>query len=171
MKIRLEFGDAAYEGLIQHLLPRGSAREQAAFLFARYDGSADQARFTVSEMRKLEPVDFACQMGDYLELADAARASVIKRAHDLGASLVEVHSHLGPWPAGFSPSDRSGLRETVPHMWWRLKKRPYLAIVVAASGFDALVWIDNPHVPRALDALVAGSRVLKPTNHSLGGWK
>lgn len=110
-------------------------------------------------------------MGDYLELKHTARAAVIKRAHDLDVSLVEVHSHLGASPAGFSLSDRSGLRETVPHMWWRLKKRPYVAIVVAASGFDALAWIDNPSIPRALDALVAGNRILKPTNHSLGGWK
>jgi hypothetical protein len=171
MKVRLELGDAAYDDLIKHLLPPGRKREQAAFLFARYDGGLQQARFTVTETRKLAPDDFAFQMGDYLELTDTARAAIIKRAHDLEASLIEVHSHLGPWPAGFSPSDRSGLRETVPHMWWRLKKRPYAAIVVAASGFDALAWIENPNVPRPFDALVAGNRILKPTNHSLGGWK
>ena len=55
----------------------------------------------------------------------------------MGASLVEMHSHIGPWPAGFSYADRLGLQETVPHMWWRLKKRPYLALVVTNCSFDA----------------------------------
>ena len=63
----------------------------------------------------------------HFELTDEVRAQVIKRAHDLGASIAEVHSHHGPWPAAFSPSDQLGFREFVPHVWWRLKGRPYLA--------------------------------------------
>ena len=124
----------------------------------------------VIEATKLAASDFAVQEGEYLEMADATRARLIKRAHDLGASLVEMHSHPGPWPAAFSPSDRMGLKETVPHMWWRLKGRPYLAIVVAPSDFDALLWLDNPHVPRPLDGVLAGKRLLRPTNKSLKGW-
>ena len=130
----------------------------------------DLTHFTVVETRKLGREDFAVQEGHYIELADAARAALIKRAHDLGASLIEIHSHLGPWPAGFSPSDRSGLRETVSHMWWRLKSRPYLALVVTETGFDALVWLDNPTQPRTLDALLVGTMTLRPTNLSLEGW-
>lgn len=103
-------------------------------------------------------------------MADRTRAALIKRAHDLDASLVELHSHPGPWPAAFSYADRMGLRETVPHMWWRLKKRPYLAFVVASSSFDALVWLDGPKMPRRLDGLVVGERFLRPTNFSLRGW-
>ena len=125
------------------------------------------SRFRPAVMTLTPPVNW---QEDYLELADKTRAALIKRAHDLDTSLAELHSHPGPWPAGFSYADRLGLQETVPHMWWRLKKRPYLAIVVAKSGFDALLWLDNPKVPRPLDGIVEGSRVLKPTNFSLGGW-
>ena len=75
-----------------------------------------------------------------------------------------------PWPAQFSEYDREGLLETVPHMLWRLAKRPYAAIVVAPSGFDALVWLSDPQKPSALDALVAGSQIMKPTNLSLLRW-
>ena len=99
-------------------------------------------------------------------MADGTRAALIKRAHDLEASLVEMHSHPAPWPAAFSYADRMGLSETVPHMWWRLNRRPYLAIVVSPSGFDALLWLDNATLPRALDTLKAGDRMLQPTNNS-----
>ena len=170
MKTLLRFEDGLHEDLTAHLLPPEHHQEQAAFLFARTTRGEDEVVFDVMEAARLAPADFAYQEGDYLELADGTRASLIKRAHDLEASLVEMHSHIGPGPAAFSPSDRMGLKETVPHMWWRLKKRPYLAIVVARSGFDALVWIDDPKIPRALDGLVAGARLLKPTNNSLKGW-
>ena len=61
-------------------------------------------------------------------------------------------------------SDLLGLSETVPHMWWRLDKRPYAAIVVAPSGFDAMVWLDSPVSPQELDFFAAGSQILRPTN-------
>jgi hypothetical protein len=170
MKIVLKMEGDLYDDIMEHLLPADGEQEQAAFLFA---GSSmdDQVLFEVIEAQKLRPTDFVQQQSDYLELADGTRAGLIKRAHDLGTSLIEMHSHPGPWPAGFSYADRLGLEETVPHMWWRLEKRPYMAIVVANSGFDALVWLDNANKPRALDALLAGDATLKPTNLSLGGWE
>jgi len=170
MNAILKLGAALHDGLIAHLLPPDDDREQAVFLFARISRSPSEAIFDVAESRLLRPGDFDVQEGDYLELADGTRAALIKRAHDLDASLVEIHSHPGPWPAAFSLSDRMGLAETVPHMWWRLKKRPYLAIVVAPSGFDALLWLDDPRIPRGLDAVMAGDRLLRPTGNSLGGW-
>lgn len=170
MKVTLEVNEGIYTDVIDHLLPPDSTREQAAFLFADASQADSQVRFKVVEARKLAATDFIRQEADYLEMTDAARAGIIKRAHDLGASLIEIHSHLGPWPAGFSFSDRIGLQETVPHMWWRLKQRPYLALVVAESSFDALVWLDNPKVPKALDALVVGDTIFRPTNLSCKGW-
>lgn len=170
MKALLKVEGGLYDDLIAHLLPPECEQEQAAFLFACAARSDHQVLFEVIEAVKLGPSDFAAQEGDYLEMTDERRAGLIKRAHDLDASLVEMHSHLGPWPAAFSYADRMGLKETVPHMWWRLKSRPYLAIVVAKSNFDALLWLDNKTVPRALDALLVGDWLLKPTNLSLKGW-
>lgn len=154
-----------------HLIPRAeNGREQAAFLFAREQRRAGEAVFDVVETRKLRLIDFAVQDGDYIELADETHAALIKRAHDLKTSLIEIHSHLGPWAAAFSLADRAGLLETVPNMWWRLGHRPYLALVVTKAEFDALVWLDNPNVPRALDVWEAGTQTLIPTNNSLVGW-
>ena len=171
MNTRLNMPGTAYRELMAHLLSNGSWREQAAFLFAEVVLSKDEARFDVIETRKLSGDDFAVQEGDYIELSDSARAEVIKRAHDLAASLIEIHSHLGPWPAAFSIADRAGLRETVPHMWWRLDKKPYIALVVTNTEFDALVWLDNATVPRPLEGWNVGERTLIPTSNSLGGWQ
>ncbi|MGO4684536.1 hypothetical protein [Hyphomicrobium sp. 2TAF46] len=170
MKTILKMRAALHDELMSHLLKPDSELEQAAFVFLHEAQCSGQIMFEASDVEKLSGQDFDVQAPDYLELADSTRTRLIKKAHDAQACLLEMHSHPGPWRAGFSASDRLGLRETVPHMWWRLKKRPYLAIVVAASGFDALVWYDNPKTPRPLDALMAGDRLLKPTNFSLGGW-
>ena len=171
MKVFLKLEPDTHQRLIAHLLPSADKREHAAFIFAGPTKSDGEIVFEVHDTHLVDQVEFAAQHSDYLELSDEARIRLIKTAHRLGASLVEMHSHPGPWSAAFSLADRAGLRETVPHMWWRLKNRPYLAIVVAPSGFDALVWLDNPRVPRALDGLMVGPTVLRPTNNSLGGWR
>ncbi len=170
MKTILSTWGGLYAELIAHLFPADSTVEQAAFLFARCNRSHDQVVFETIESIKLGPDDFIAQEGAYLEMTDESRAALIKRAHDLDASLVEMHSHLGPWPAMFSPTDRTGLDQTVPHMWWRLRKRPYLALVFAPTGFDALLWLDDPKKPRALDGLLAGKELFTPTNKTLRRW-
>ena len=167
MKTILTIPGKQYDTVIAHLLPRQSSLEEAAFLFVIAVHGDGVVKFDVQAVELLSRNDFEAQETDYLELLDETRARLIKRAHDLGTCLVEMHSHPGPFPAAFSIADRIGLNETVPHMWWRLSKRPYLAVVVARGGFDALVWLDGPKTPRALDALVAGHRLLKPTNLSL----
>jgi hypothetical protein len=76
-------------------------------------------------------------------LRDEVRPGIIKWAWDAGACLVEVHSHSDLGDAWFSPSDIWGLREWVPHVRWRLRGRPYVAIVSDGSTLDALAWIDQ----------------------------
>lgn len=153
-----------------HLLPARASHEQAAFLFCVPAPRRGRIEFDVVDTTLLLSSDFAAQEDDYLELTDAARISLIKRGHALGASLVEMHSHPAPWPAAFSRADRRGLLETVPHMRWRLKQRPYIAIVVAPCGFDALVWWQGQLIPEPLQGIQVGSTLLVPTNKSLEGW-
>ena len=162
---------ATYQDLMAHLLPPNVYREQAAFAFARTERTVREICFAITEIKLLGPADFTSQEDDFLAMTDSARAGLIKQAHDMAASMIEMHSHLSPWPAAFSLADREGLQETVPHMWWRLDRRPYLALVFTRSSFDALVWMDNPTVPQALDGLLVDGQTLTPTNASLWGWQ
>jgi hypothetical protein len=159
-----------HQALWAHLLPPDTRREQAAFLFCNVADGEGPLVFEAIEASLLQPADFAAQYSDYIEITDACRVGLIKRAHNLGAALAEFHSHPGPWPAAFSPSDRIGLVETVPHMRWRLNNRPYLAVVVAPDDFDALVWTHKSPLPMPLAGIRVGSALHRPTNASLEGW-
>jgi len=137
--------------------------EQLVFLAAHWSGDDGNA-FAI---RPIERAGFDIQLPWHLALADDERARVIKWAHDLSAALVEVHVHRGNWPAQFSPTDLTGLYEFVPHVMWRLKHRPYTAIVTSKAGLDALGWFDGPERPERLDEVSVGGGIrLRPTGLS-----
>jgi hypothetical protein len=164
----LEIPAVIHKSLQTHLLPPRSKNEQAAFVFARAEISAENKTvFRFLDWLALKADNFAAQHDVYLELRDEMRGSLIKRAHDLNASLVEFHSHPGPYPAQFSPSDLAGFREFVPHVWWRLRGRPYVAVVVAPSGFDALAWLTSPNDPVTLSEITVDGKRLTPTGNTL----
>lgn len=149
-----------------HLL--GSRVERVAFAFADYRSSEESLKFQAKEIYLVQPDEVVFESDFHITLTDDCLAKVIKMASDKGAALVEFHSHLSPlFPAKFSPNDISGFREFVPHIWWRLKQKPILAIVVSPTDFDALVWHSGPDSPEALAALVVeGDRKL-PTGDTI----
>jgi proteasome lid subunit RPN8/RPN11 len=165
----LELEPAVHDALWRHLLPDRVAVEQAAFAFATRETTPDAELFRCIEWYGVPEDGFASRSALHFELTDETRALVIKRAHDLGASLVEFHSHTGRWQAEFSGSDIAGFREFVPHVWWRLKGRPYVALVVTRSGFDAFAWLDGPGEPVPLGGILAGGRRVAPTGRSSWG--
>lgn len=171
MKAFLKLPDHVYEELAAHLFESKSEFEQAAFLFATESRDDQKIILEAIQLEKLGTDDFVAQEDCYLEMTDPTLGRIIKRAHDLRTCLVEVHSHVGDWPAAFSRSDVMGLKETVPHIWWRLDNRPYLALVFARTGFDALLFLETPNQPRRLDAILAGKQKLMPTNLSAESWK
>lgn len=162
----LHLPQGVYDALWDHLLPKRPVTEMAAFVYARQDVEKGATSFRYVEWFPVPPNGFASRSLFHFELTDETRAMVIKRAHDLGSSLVEFHSHAGSWPARFSLSDRAGFEEFVPHVWWRLKGRPYLAVVVAAGSFDAFVWLTDPRSPEYLDGIVVEQQLLTPTRLS-----
>lgn len=154
-----------------HLLPENDESEsieQAAFGFAKTISKGEVTTFDVIDWLPIEKTGFAHQSGYHIELADEMRPFLIKRAHDLQTSLVEFHSHPFSIRAEFSPSDLIGLDEFVPHVWWRLKGKPYLALVVTPSQFDALAWVTSPRSPIPLRELHAGGVILRPSGLTLG---
>jgi hypothetical protein len=164
--ITLEIPQVIYGELWKHLLPRRQRDEEAAFCFAQ----AVQERphhYEVIDWRRILPADFEYQSAYHLELGDKVRAEIVKRAHDLSASIVEFHSHVFGEPPEFSCSDIQGFEETVPHCLWRLKGRPYFAVVVSTGGFDGLAWLTKDGQPRQIGWIVSGGEQLNASRKTI----
>jgi hypothetical protein len=155
------------EKLWSHLLQNNV--EQVAFVFAAAQVEGDDTVLSAQDHYLAKPDDFEIHSEFHVELTDGARSRIIKRAWDTGTTPVELHSHPGDfWGAKFSPSDMHGFADFVPHCRWRLRGRPYLAIVVSPAGADALAWIDKSGGPACLTAIrAAGKLVVVPTNQTI----
>jgi hypothetical protein len=146
--------------------------EEAAFLFADVEEAPRGATFHVRSWYQVVPSDFEERGAAGIVLTDQCRAWLMKRAHDERRSLIECHSHPGPRVAVFSLYDFEGFTEFVPHVRWRLKGRPYAALVVADTSFDGLAWI-APHNPQpaAVDVLTTPGEIFYPTRRSIALWQ
>jgi hypothetical protein len=128
--------------------------ERVGFFLA--DWSPPERSFYVRGWRPID--DNAAWGWDelHVSLPDEERSAVIQWAWIEGACLIEAHSH-GRWsPAAFSLFDLRNLDEWVPHLWWRLRGRPYAAIVTSTRDFDALAWTDRPDRAEQVDGVAAG---------------
>jgi proteasome lid subunit RPN8/RPN11 len=166
-EIPLELPPRVYKAIMAHLLPDDTLKEQAAFAFAACDLTKNQTSMRFLEWEPIRPGDFTHHSEFHLELGDEKRSEIIKRAHNLNASIVEWHSHPLFWPAEFSLSDMAGLGEFVPQVMWRLKGRPYAAVVVTPYDFDALVWTERQREPIQSLVLRVGLKKLNPTRRTL----
>ena len=87
----------------EHLLEDQNEVEAAGFLFANHRREGEAHEFEALEWYPVPPEGFLFRSSYHFELKDEVRAGVIKRAHDLKASVAEIHCHRGFWPARFSP--------------------------------------------------------------------
>lgn len=157
-----------WEALRSHLL--SSDVEQVAFLFARYANAAkDGIGFQVVSWYSCDPADFEVQSDCYFELKAETHHRAIKFAWDRGVALIECHSHVGSLSqAAFSITDLQGLSEFVPHVRWRLRGAPYIALVLATDGIDGLVWARSHEEPEPLALVKAGEIELRTTGRTIG---
>lgn len=162
-KVLLEFSEDEYLQLQRHLLPHGYLEERAAFACASAVLSKGVVRLRCVDLLLLDPCEFKLIPELVYQLSDVALHRAIKTAHNMKASLIEFHSHPGPYPAAFSRADINGFAESVPHLWWRLKGAPYAAVVMAPKGIDALAWTKDPRAVVPVSAVVVGNRLIKPT--------
>jgi len=166
MSNHLVIDPSEYVRVLRHL--QQNEHEQVAFGFASAESVANGVRLRVLEFYLVSSGELEIQTPRHVALTEEAQGKLIKMAWDRGASLVELHSHTNPrYSAQFSWSDLAGFETFVPHVWWRLRGRPYGAVVVAPSGFDALVWRMDPRQPERLDAMLVGADVWLPTNLTL----
>jgi hypothetical protein len=146
--------------------------ESVGFMLGTYHAESHQ--FQITDWRLVPDTGLESRSLYHVVLTDEARTEVIQWAWRNDACLLEAHSHDEAWDeagASFSPSDISGLMEWVPHIWWRLRGRPYCAIVVDKGSFDALAWTEAPDTPVQVSSLrVTGLGDLEPTGLTLGIW-
>lgn len=164
--VALSTSRSMYNALRRHLRTRGDV-EQVAFVFGRPAPSAAGLLLEALELYVVPANGFVFRSEYHVELTDETRALVIKRAHDLGASLVEFHSHVFAGGAAFSPSDIAGLRELVPHVMWRLSGRPYMAFVLAPDGHDALAWMGPGAGPVQADGILVDGQLRRASGRTL----
>lgn len=165
-QILLDIPDRVQKDMWTHLLPGRFMAEEAAFIYVQQIVKKDAVIFNFLDWSPVQPDGFLSRSEYHFELTDETRAFVIKRAHDLDASLVELHSHSEYLPVEFSATDFWGFKEFVPHVWWRLKGRPYMAVVVSREGIDGLAWIKGPELPLCLNGISFGTQILKTTGLS-----
>lgn len=135
--------------------------EQVAFLLLApvADG------LTVSDIYLVPPDELVFESRCHAEVSEQAQAKIIKMASDRRLLLGEIHSHPGcRRDTSFSPSDLAGFDDFVPHIFWRLHAKQYVALVFGDSDFDGLAWLDDPKTPVPIEGLVVDGRVLRPTD-------
>lgn len=166
MAFEVQMEPPEWVALRRHLLK--GRNEQVAFAFCEYLDSDSASTFLVREIWFMEPSDFDVQSEFHVALTDGALARLIKRAWDLQLSVLEFHSHpKSDRRASFSPSDLTGLADHVPYMFWRLRGRPYAAIVVGQAAVDAVAWVTGPGHLQPIDQLRIGEEVIKPTRETI----
>jgi hypothetical protein len=151
-----------YEAAREHL--RGRI-EQVGFFLADFEPHSQV--FAVREWRPMPPEAFEHRSAYHVLLRDELRPEIISWAFRAGGCLIEVHSHGDDGSAGFSPSDIGGFEEWVPHVIWRLRGRPYAAIVTAGDSFDALAWLDGAAEPVQVERLEVDGCGYTPTAYTL----
>ena len=127
--------------------------EEVGFFLA--DWSPAELAFVVRDWRPIRDETTVVGREMHVSLSDETRASVIRWASAEEGCLIEAHSHGRGSPAAFSPFDLRGLAEWVPHLWWRLRGRPYAALVTSTADFDALAWVEDPRLPKQVAGVTA----------------
>ena len=139
-------------------------QEQVIFLLLSQSHEVDKIFFEIKDIYFVPQKELNSSWYS-VKLKDVAQAKIIKWAWDKGLSLAEIHSHpFSKKATSFSYSDIAGLKEFVPHVWWRLKNKPYLAMVFGSNDYDALAWLDNPTIPCQIEGILVEGTLLKPTN-------
>lgn len=168
MTTSIEIPEKIYNNLKNHLFPRAvHPVEESAFVYAQINEDDLSLTFRYSDLYLVKTGDYVTRSAYHFELKDELRGQIIKKAHDLGSSIIEFHSHVRQDSAQFSETDWLGFNEFVPHVMWRLKGKPYAAVVFADTTLDSFVWCNRNQDPIPLDYLVTGPKRIFPTNNSI----
>lgn len=143
------------------------AEERVVFLLINKTNEITKTIFEVKDFCLVQQNEID-QSSYSVRLEQVIQAKIIKWAWNSGFALAEIHSHpFSTKNTAFSYSDIAGLKEFVPHVWWRLKNRPYIAMVFGKRDYDALAWVDSPRSPKKLEGILVESKLFRPTNSTI----
>jgi len=142
--------------------------EQAAFLFATTETKDEAVRFHVEDFYLVPTSGWDVQMDVYLEMTAEERAKILKRARDRNTAIIDCHSHPhSQEEVWFSPSDHVGITEFAQYVRWKLKAKPFAALVFGETSIDGVVWQGDFACAEPLATLsIVGQGRLRPT----GSW-
>lgn len=143
--------------------------ERMAFLVASPD-EAGEVWTVLDDLYLTDCIDYVYQDVHGMELADEVRPRVLTWATRSNVALIEVHSHGHlSFQTTFSATDLDGLEQVVPQLLWRLRGRPYAALVLGGTDLDALCWSKRVEDVTVPVNVILGSRELTPTGLALHG--
>jgi hypothetical protein len=128
--------------------------EQGAFLFAAVVEKPSAVNLSAVDAYMVPPEEWEMQSEVHLEMADLARAKIMKMARNRDLAVIDCHSHPHSgnhvW---FSPSDRAGITEFAGYVKWKIGGKPYTAMVLGESSLDAVAWYDDFSMPGRVDSV------------------
>lgn len=163
MTLTIESTRSQWTNAVGHL--RGAHERVLFFAAAAAPGRAVVEDCLLLDDSDLEPGPWCVQM------TDEAQQRVFRWAAKRDGWLIEAHSHLGRLgdPAKFSSVDTSGLTDWVPHVRWRLRGRPYAALVFGPKSIDGVGWVGAKGIaPVPVAAWDAGGVSSASTGLSIG---
>lgn len=146
----ISFPKELFDELLSHL----ERPEEVAFMLA---DPPTNGCFRIRDLRIISCKRHLDDSTDRANLDDSIRSEVIQWAWETDACLVEAHSH-GRWflPVQFSGFDLDQFVDWVPHVRWRLRGRPYAALVTAGTQLDGLAWFEE--TPEMIESVLVDGR-------------
>lgn len=158
---------ADFDNISRSLKLENSDVETVGFLFAEVIEMDEELILKYLDWYLIPEELYEIQSAYYVELKDEVRPIIIKKAVNLNATIVEIHTHISKAPAKFSITDFEGFKDFVPHVRWRLENLPYAAVVLSQDDFDAVIWYKDSKQPIQLNKICVGRDTLQPNGKSL----
>jgi len=164
----IRFTRQQYDALRGHLF-RGTGNEEAAFLVAGSSRHGSDIELYVREVVPVPPGGLLSQGPCHLDIDPDFMAPIIKRCRIAGLSLIDVHSHPGSGPVGFSGIDDGGDARLLPAIKRRVPGRDHASLVLNVSSIDGRMWLGDAAEPAPIDRMVIVGQPIEVIDLSSGG--
>jgi hypothetical protein len=144
--------------------------EQGAFLFAEAKREDGELNLVAADYYLVPASGWEAQVEFYLQMKDSERAKIMKLAREKNLCAIDCHSHPRACDdVWFSPSDVAGITEFAQYAKWKLRGKPFAAMVWGEQSVDAVLWqVEFSHAERVAQVKIIGNaeQTLTPT----GSW-